>query len=460
MSTVFMRRQPKKIAMKFLNKLPLLLLPLLLSTNSWAQQVVIDEIVAKVSDYIILKSDVERAYLQLESEKQYLGDNPRCTILRQLAINKLMMAKAELDSVIVEDAAVEGEMNRRMQYFMSQFGSREKMEKTLGKTLTELREELREQVKEQLVVQRMQMEITGDVSVRPAEVRRFFNSIPKDSIPFLAAEVEVGQIVKYPEVSKSEKENTRQKLLEIKHKIENGADFATMAKQYSEDYGSASKGGDLGWHGRSELVPEFEAVALTIEPNEIADPVESEFGYHLIQLQERRGNRFRARHILIRPRSTPQDLKKAEQLLDSLRTDILADSLSFQIAVKEESDDQATRENAGFFKDNSTGSSFVSTDELDPVVFFTIDTMKVNDISKPLPFRTKDGKEAVRLLYYKSYKPPHYANFKDDYQKLYAMTAGNKRNEAIEKWIRKASKEVFIDIDEAYRNCNFLEEHQ
>jgi len=434
------------------------LLALVSSSAVNAQDVVVEKIVAKVSDYIILQSDIEKALLQMGNDKELLGSQPRCAILEQLVINKVMMAKAEIDSVIVEQSMVESEMDRRMQYFLSQFGSREKMEQTLGKTMTELRDELRDQIQEQLTVQRMQMDITNEVTVTPSQVKRFFNMVPKDSIPFLSAEVEVGQIVKYPDVSKSEEEKTKNKLLSLKHEILNGADFAKLARQNSEDYGSASKGGDLGWHGRGELVSEFEAVALSIEPGEIADPIKSEFGYHLIQLLERRGNQFKSRHILMRPKSTPNDLERAKVKLDSLRNKILMDSITFDFAVKEFSDDKNTRENAGFFKDNNTGSALVSTDNLDPVVFFTVDTMQIGNISRPLPFRAEDGKEAVRLLYYKSYRPPHYANLKDDYQKLYMMTVGSQRNEAISKWIEKAIKEVFIDINESYSGCDVLKE--
>ncbi len=455
----FTKRQPEKIAMKFIKrKLWIIAMSICALSSAHAQNVVVDKIVARVSDYIILKSDIEKMYIQVQSDRQYLGDKPRCTILEQLIVSKLMMAKAELDSVIVEDIMVDSEMDRRMQYFMAQFGSQEKMEQTLGKTVTELREELREQVQEQLTVQRMQMEITSAVTVTPAQVRRFFNRIPQDSIPFLSAEIEAGQIVKYPDVSRSEEEKTKNKLLELKHRILDGEDFGKLARQYSEDYGSASKGGDLGWHGRSELVPEFEAVALSIEPGEIANPVKSEFGYHLIQLQERRGNRFRARHILIRPKSTEEDLEQAKVFLDSIRQMILADSIEFENAAKEHSDDMGTRENAGFFQDPNTGSNLVPTDDLDPVVFFAVDTMEVGNISKPLPFRTKDGKDAVRLIYYKDYRPPHYANMKDDYQKLYALTVSSKKNEAIAKWLEKAIGEVFIDIDKEFTGCNIFRE--
>lgn len=464
MKKASMKLLQERIIMKFIKNIKSTTLVIFFGVftlpNSYAQNVIVDKIVGKVSDYIILQSDVEKALMQVGDDRKLLGDKPRCAIFEQLIINKLMMAKAEIDSVIVEQSMVEGEMDRRMQYFLSQFGSREKMEQTLGKTVPELRDELREQIQEQLTVQRMQMEVTSEVSVTPLQVKRFFNTIPKDSIPFLSAEVEVGQIVKYPGVSKVEDQKTKNKLLSLKHEVLNGSDFAKLARQHSEDYGSASKGGDLGWHGRGELVPEFEEVALSIEPGEIADPIKSEFGYHLIQLQERRGNQFKARHILMRPKSTADDLEQAKIQLDSIRTLILADSMTFNTAVKEYSDDQATRENAGYFKDANTGSSLVSTDNLDPVVFFTIDTMSIGNISNPLPFRSEDGKEAARILYYKSYKPPHYASVKEDYQKLYVMTVSANKNKALNAWIEKAVKEVYIDVDDSFSECDIIQKLQ
>ncbi len=419
---------------------------------------IIDKIIAKVDNYIILKSDLEKTYQQLLQEGEKVGENDKCQILEQLIMNKIMMAKAEIDSVIVDEKMIEGELNRRMQYFVMQFGSQEKLEQTLGKTTTELKDELRDQIKEQMTVQKMQGEITTQIKITPSQVKRYFNKIPKDSLPFLPAEVMVGQLVKYPEVSREEKEKAREKLLEVKGRLLAGEDFASLAKQISEDYGSAAKGGDLGWHGRGELVPEFEATALRLEPGEIADPVASDFGYHLIQLLERRGNQFRAQHILVRPKSGPNDISQTERFLDSLRRIIQLDSMTFEEAVKKHSDDQETRANAGFFKDPSTESNLISTDNLDPVIFFTVDSMKVGNITKPLQFRTEDGKPAVRLIFYKAYKPPHYANLKDDYQKLYLITLNSKKGESLMDWLKTAKNDVFIDVDPEYNKCDIVKQ--
>jgi len=434
--------------------LTVLCLPLFAQED--AQGTIVDKIIVKVDNYIILKSDLESAYMQRLTNGEELGPNARCEILQQLVINKVMVAKAEIDSVVVDEAMVSGELDSRMQYFVMQAGGEDKLEQTLGKKLSVLREELRDQVKEQMTVQQMQNTITAELSVTPAEVKKYFNGIPKDSIPFLPAEAKVGQILKFPEVSQEEKDKARNLLLGVRARVEAGENFAEIARQISEDFSSAREGGDLGWHGRGELVPEFEATALRLEINEISDPIESEFGFHLIQLLERRGNRFHARHILIRPKANENDVVRAMNLMDSVRTLIMTDSLEFENAAKEYSDDQATRSNAGYFQDPNTGGSMVSTENLDPVVFFTIDTMQVGHVSAPMRFRTDDGKTAVRMIYYEQYIPPHYANLKDDYQKLFTAAKNRKKAGMVRDWLNKAKREVFIDIDPDYQNCNVV----
>ncbi len=425
-----------------------------------AQNIIADKIVAKIDNHIILKSEVEASFLQMKSSGEPMGPNAKCEVLEQLVINKVLVAKAEIDSVEVDDSQIEAQMDRRMEYFVRLYGSQEKMEKVLGASVVDLRSDLRDQVKEQLMMQTMQQQLMAKVKVTPSEVKRYFVSIPKDSIPFLPAEAQVGQIVLFPEVSKSEVLKVEQKLLGIKQQIIDGEDFEKLARTYSEDYGSAKQGGDLGWHGRGELVPEFEEICLTIEPGEIADPIESEFGLHLIQLLERVGSRFRARHILIRPTSTYDDVKQSLLKMDSIRTLIMADSMSFEKAAQEFSDDQQTRSNAGYFKDRNTGSSLVPTDMLEPNVFFTVDSMKVGSYSKPVEFRTEEGKKAVRMIFYKKYIPPHYANLKDDYQKLYAATSNNKKGDVLKKWLKGAVKDVFIDIDSEFSSCSLLNDLQ
>ncbi len=421
----------------------------------------LDKIVAKVDNYIVLRSEIEGAYQQMLSagEKDSRGEM-RCEILENMVLNKVMLAKADIDSVIVEDRMVDDQLERRMQYFVSQVGSQERLEKMYNKTIEQLKVELRKQVREQLVVQKMQDEITKDIKMTPSEVKRFFNNIPKDSLPYFSTEVEVGQIVRYPRISRAQKQQTRDQLRELRDRIMRGEEFATLAKKYSEDPGSASRGGELGYWGRGVMDPAFEAAALKLRPDEISPVVESQFGFHIIQLIDKRGTEYNSRHILIKPESSDQDMQEAADFLDSLRTRILSDSIAFEKAAKEHSDDQATKANGGFFYDQATNSSRVPVDQLDALVFFTTDTMDVGGITAPMRYRTEDRKEAVRLIYLKSKTPPHEANLRDDYQKIYNAAINSKRQQVIERWFEKARREVYIKLDAEYQPCQILSSNQ
>jgi peptidyl-prolyl cis-trans isomerase SurA len=431
-----------------------------LSAQAQDQQVVVDKIIAKVDNYIVLKSELEMAYLEFLSRGQISsGRSSKCQVLESLIINKLMVAKAEIDSVVVSDAEVRQNLDRRMQYYISQIGSEKMLEEYYKKTIEEFKEELRDGVKEQLVVQKMQNEITAKVKVTPAEVKRFFKSIPADSLPFFSTEVEVSQIVKKPTISKVEKEKVKQKLNEIRAQILRGeATFEEMAKKHSEEPGASQSGGNIGFFKRGELAPEYEAAALRMKPGEISQPVETQFGFHLVQLIERRGNQFNTRHILIAPNPSKADLLEAKSYLDSLKTEIENGNLSFEKAAKEYSDDQETAGAGGYFQDD-LGLTRISVEELDPVIFFAIDTMQVGTITPPMTFRTREGKESARILYFKSKLRPHQANLRDDYQKIYAAALNEKKNKVLTRWFDEANNDVFIDIDEEYERCNILKDN-
>ncbi|WP_226389533.1 peptidylprolyl isomerase [Penaeicola halotolerans] len=434
-----------------------LLLGLCIAGPLSAQQAqVVDKIIAKVNNYIILKSDLDKAYLEIKSNPQYGGNVTECEVLEQLVVSKLMVAKADIDSVTVTDAEVQLDMDRRFDIILAQVGEESKLVELYGKTADQLKAELFDDIRERKIEQRMRGEITKDVTVTPSDVRKFFNSIPKDSIPYFSAEVSVSQIVKRPEPGPAEKEKTRQFLLDLKQRILNGEDFGRLASQYSQDPGSARYGGDLGYVNRGDFVPEFEAVAFTLEPGELSGAVESEYGYHLIQLIERRGNTFNARHILLRPEPSEADIVKAERFLDSLRTLIVADSLDFAKAAKDNSDDAMSKETGGFFIDPTTNSNRVSMKQLDPVLFFTIDSMKVGSVTKPIRFKSEQGEDLVRIIYYKSRMRPHQANLDDDYEKIRVSALSKKQNERVKQWFREAKNEVFIEIDPQYKNCTML----
>jgi peptidyl-prolyl cis-trans isomerase SurA len=429
----------------------LLLLPLLTSAQPSVGQTV-DKIVAKVDNYIVLKSDLEGALQEAQRNSPAGVNYTRCQILQQLVIEKLLLAKAEIDSVVVEEPRVESELARRLQYMTNAYGQ-ENIEEQFGKSIEEIGEDLRVDIRDQLVVQQMQSTITQDIQVTPAEVRRFFGNIPQDSLPFYSSEVTVGQIVKLPTVSKGQKEAARKKLLGIRERVVAGEDFGKLAREFSNDPGSGSQGGELGFVERGQFVPEFEAAALKMQPGELSQPVESPFGFHLIQLIERRGNRYNSRHILIKPNSSALDIEYAREYLDSLRTQIITDSIPFAKAAKEESDDKETAGSGGFFL-SPDGSNRVSTENIDPAIFFTIDTMQVGAITPPLTYRMNNGEPAVRLLYLKSKSRPHQANLRDDYQKIYNAALQEKRTRILEEWFGDARKQVYIDIDPEYSACD------
>lgn len=417
---------------------------------------VVDEIIAKVDNYIVLKSEVDRMYQDYLTNGNSPSQRARCEILALVTRNKLMLAKAEIDSVVVLDADVDANTQRRMDIILAQSGKTAiELEEIYGKTLEQIRSELRDQIREQMIVQKMEEEITADLSVTPAEVRRFFNRIPKDSLPYFSASVEVAQIVRVAKTSAEQKAEVRNQLLDIRSRILAGEDFATLARKYSNDPSVLSNNGEMGWVGRGRMVPEYEAVAFRLKPGEISMPFESPFGMHIMQLIERRGNEYNSRHILISPKPSPEDLDRASRFLDSLRTLIINDSIKFQQAAKEHSDDVLTKGNGGFFSD-ADGGVRLTVDELDPGVFFRIDSMKVGDISKPIVYRTEDGKDAVRILYYKSRIPPHQASLKEDYHKIQIATLNEKKNRILEEWFMKARQDVFINIDKTYDYCGLM----
>lgn len=417
---------------------------------------VIDKIIVKVDNYIVLKSELERSYLQVQSSGDY--NTTKCQILEGLVLNKLMVAKAEIDSVVVEEDMIDRQLDMRMQGVIAQAGGDpDKLEEAFGKSMEEIKEDLKDQVEEQLVVERMQMTITEEIKVTPAEVKRFFKNIPKDSLPYFSTEVEIGQIVKKPVVSAGEKERIENLLLKVRSEaIDDGVDFQVLAGRHS-DGPTGPRGGNLGDVERGQMVPKFEAAALKLKNGEISLPVETEFGFHIIQMVDRRGNIYNARHILIMPKFTEKDFEIAANFLDSLKILIQDDTLSsFDKVAKEFSDDKETSANGGFLRDRS-GANRILVSDLDPGLFFTMDTMQVGSISDPMKFTMADGKEAMRIIYYKSKIKPHQASLDVDYQKIYMAALNAKKQKQMSDWFHDSRQEVFIEIDPEYDNCNIIQ---
>ncbi len=418
---------------------------------------VVDKIIAKVDNYIVLKSELELAYQSYLAEGNPASEEARCELFNRLILNKLMVAKAEIDSVIVTDIEVDGNTDQRMQMILQSSGnSPEQLERTYGKTLEQIKMELRDQIREQLLSREMTTRITKNITVTPSEIRRFYNRIPTDSLPFFSSDVEVAQIVRVAKVSNAQKEEAKSKLIGLREQILSGANFSELALKNSEDPSAQQNGGEMGYVGRGAMVPQFEAVAFKLKLGEISQPFESPFGFHILQLLDRRGNEYNSRHILISAVPSAIDIANAEKFLDSLRTLVLNDSIKFEQAAKEYSDDQRTKGSGGYFTDDDGGTK-ISMRDIDPIVYQNIDLMKVGDISKPLVYRTDDGKDAARILYFKKKLPPHEANLKDDWGRIQSSALAEKKDKALDKWFNKARQDVFINIDPAFNSCKILQ---
>jgi peptidyl-prolyl cis-trans isomerase SurA len=414
-----------------------------------------DKVVAVVGDNIILLSDIEGQYAQYISQGNTGGPLLKCQILESLLTQRLLQNQAVIDSVEVSEDQVEDELNRRVNYFVSQTGSQEKLEQFIGKSLIEFKEEMRDDIRAMIQAQSMQSEITKNVNITPSDVKTFYQNIPKDSLPYFNTEVEVAQIVKKPVISKASKDEAKAKLNALRDRVRNGEDFSTLAILYSQD-GSARNGGELGFVGRGDLVKAFEGVAFKIKPGEVSPVVETEFGFHIVQLIERRGEQVNVRHILIKPVMTGVDLEGARFFLDSIYNLIQNKEISFAEAAAKFSDDDQTKNNNGLLQNQQEGSTRIPTDQLDPSMFFVIDTMKVGNVSQPNLFRMTSNDQAYRLIHYVSKTEPHQANLKDDYQKIKQAAQTEKENKVMKEWFDKKMKTTYLKLSNDYMDCESL----
>ena len=418
---------------------------------------VIDQVIAVVGSNIILESEVEAQYMQykMESGISTGGAEIKCSLFETMLYQKLLLNQAELDSVEVSDGQVEAEMDRRLRHYISMIGSPEKFEEYYQKTIIEFKEELREQVRELIRVENVQQTITANVTITPSEVRSFFRKIPSDSLPLINSEVEMAQIVKLPPINYEETEKVKNKLREFRLRVINGETFATLAILYSEDPGSAKNGGELGLFGRGEMFPAFEAASFTLKSGEVSEIVETEAGYHILQLIERRGEYVNVRHILLRPKVSPLDLAKAKIELDSIADFIERGDYTFEESVQKFSDDPS-KNNGGLLINPMTGTSLFDSDQMDPKVFFVVDKLEVGNISTPFQFQTQDGKDAYRILYLKSRTDPHKANLKQDWDKISDWALEEKKQETIGDWITDKSENTYVKINKKYNDCVFI----
>ena len=430
----------------------------LFSLSLSAQDNVIDEVVWIVGEEAILKSEVEEERLRAQYEGTPIPGDPYCVIPEQLAIQKLFLHQAELDSIEVNESSVSSQVDMRMNYYVSQIGSKEKMEEYFRKTSSEIREEMMTMVRNQMIIQQMQAKLTENISPTPAEVRRFYNSLHQDSIPMVPAQVEVQIISIEPTVPVEETERIKARLRDYTERVHNGsADFSMLARLYSEDVESAKRGGELGFVGKGQLVTEFANVAFNLtDPKRVSRIVQTEYGFHIIQLIERKGDRVNCRHILLKPRLSADDKVRAITRLDSVRALVVDSGLVFEAAVAKFSEDKATVMSGGLMTNMNTGASKFEYQELPPEIAKQIYMLNEGEVSVPFVMMDRaKNKEICVLVKLKTKREAHKANLVDDFQVIREMLQQKLSQETIDQWIRQKQKEIYVSIDPAWRGCDF-----
>jgi peptidyl-prolyl cis-trans isomerase SurA len=435
---------------------------LLAFTLAHAQRSTLDKVAGVVGGSIILKSDIELQYAQYLAQGGPADPGIKCTILSRLLTQKLLAQQAVIDSVTVTEDDVDAQIDRRMRGMIQRAGGQDRLEQFLGRSTIQYKDEIRSDIREQMIAERMQQKITEKVSVTPQEIKRYFEGLPKDSLPSYNKEVEVGEIVFQPKLSKEEKQFYKEKAEGLRTRVKNGEDFGTIARLYSQDPGSAPEGGDLGFFDRSQMVKEFTATAFKLKAGEISPVFESDFGFHFLQVIERRGEQVHARHILVTPVTTPASLERAKAKADSVYTLITKNKqIDFSTAASVYSDDKETKYNGGMLMnaDNvQSRSTLIPTDKLDPQVALVVDTMKVNSISKPQMYTAQDGKSTYKLLYLRSVTDAHKANLAQDLPKLKENAQVEKTNRTVSEWFEKKRKNTFVRIDPEFQSCTQLKE--
>ena len=427
------------------------------------QKELVDKIVARVGDEFVLLSDVEEQYATTKDQRGTVPENYRCMVMDQMLVAKLLYNQAKIDSLYPKDEEIETQLNARFDKILDYMnGNTEQFINYYGQTPTAMKAQMREDMKEQIMTDKMRAKVISDIAVTPSEVKTFFEKINKDSLPYFNQEVEISEIIRKPKYSAVQKAIARQKLQVLRDSVINGkADFADLAKKNSQDPGSGREGGDLGWAKRGKFVPEFEAQAYKLTEGEYSQVFETEYGFHLLQLIERRGNTVHTRHILIRPEFVDDDFVQARKILDSVRLLVLKDSMNFSYAVKQYGEKNVpSYHNDGRLTNAQAGTNTFETRDLDPDTYFSIDTMKVGSISKAIEVTGAGGEKYYRLIKLLSKTSPHKASLSTDYNKIQSACSEQKKGQVLVKWIEAHNKKTFISIEGDYRQCPNLQKWQ
>lgn len=438
-----------------MNLLKLIIVFFFLSSSVFitAQPLIVDQVVGVVGKNQVLYSEIEDQYMQLQAQ----GVKPlpsRCQILEELLSQKLLVNQAEIDSIEVAEGEVDLELEQRIDYFINQIGSEEKLIEYFGKSILEIKEDMRDAVRDQILMQRMRGEITKNASITPTEVKNFYNSLPTDSIPNIDSEVEISQIVIYPSSSESAILEVKDKLLKLRERIMNGDNFATLAVLYSEGP-SASKGGDIGWAAKADLDPAYAKAAFALKKGQVSKIVESSFGYHLIQLLDRTDDRVWTRHILLKPKTTIEEKESAKSRLDSIVQLVRIDTLKFDEAAIIFSMDEETRLSGGNRINPSSGNTRFKLSDFDTKEFYILRDLKVGEISEPYEYIDSKGKVVFKCVMLKSKTDPHKANLKQDFDLIKQMALHKSETQIVDDWVRDKIKKTFVQVNEPYKDCDF-----
>ena len=425
-----------------------------LSTYSYSQ--IVDEIVAVVGNEVVLVSDIESQYLQYLSQGHTNSEEVKCQIIEDVLYQKLLVHQAKLDSTDVSDDDVNQEVERRLNYFISELGSKESVEQYFKKSMPKLKIELYDVIYNQLLTQRMQSGITSSESITPEEVKLFFTELKRSSdIPIIPTKIEISQIIKIPEISLDEKSRIRKKLISFRERITNGEDFTVLATLYSDDTESAKNGGELGFAIRGQLVPEFESAAFALKGDEISEVIETQFGYHIIQLIERRGETVNVRHILLKPKVSSASLLEAKTQLEKIEKLIKSKEITFNQAARLHSDEMS-KNNGGLMINPQTGSSLFTVEELPLNIRYSAERMNEGDVSSISQFIMDDGKKAYRIVKVTKKIKEHDANLIDDFSLINDAALNAKKQYKISEWVDEKIKKTYIRIDYDYNNCDVL----
>ncbi|MDP5171452.1 MAG: peptidylprolyl isomerase [Bacteroidia bacterium] len=417
---------------------------LLAVTPSFSQT--IDRIVAVVGEEIILQSDVDNQfnYLLINGEKD--DGTLRCQVLDQLIVGKLLLNKAEQDSLVVSDGQVSGEVDRRVKYFVDQMGTKERFEEVYGRSIEQFKADIAPDIRKELLTDAQRRALLADADVTPREVKKFFGEVNADSLGYLPAEVQLNHIVIQPKVSQESIERAKELLTDLQSQAANGKDFATLANQYTQEPGGRQRGGSLGWFGRGAMVPEFEAVVYQLRVGEVSQPFRTEFGYHIVRLNDKRGEMLSASHILRRLGTSADGDQAAIDSLNLILDLVSKDSLTFEQAAIRYSADRQTKHCGGCISNPQSGDLKIPMDALDADMYFKIDEMKEGETSEPMELIQPDGTKVYHVIYLKRKIPPHVPNLKDDYQKIRSAALQTKQADIFDKWLASAKKNIFIDI--------------